>query len=85
MNFYYILDESSKQNTVRKENNMRLDEKRLRIEALKQGVSQVDLMHKTGISRATLSKVYNGGSCSLNTAFKICKALNIDLDELVKE
>lgn len=64
---------------------MRLDEKKLRIEAFKQNLSQVELMKKTGVSRATLSKVYNGGSCSLNTAFKICKALNIDLDELVKE
>lgn len=70
---------------LERKNNMRLDEKRLRIEALKQGVSQVDLMHKTGISRATLSKVYNGGSCNLNTAFKICKALNIDLEELINE
>lgn len=64
---------------------MRLDEKKLRIEAFKQNLSQVELMKKTGVSRATLSKVYNGGSCSLNTAFKICKALNIVLDELVKE
>lgn len=64
---------------------MRLDEKKLRIEAVEQNLSQIELMKKTGISRATLSKVYNGGSCSLNTAFKICKALNIDLDELVKE
>lgn len=64
---------------------MRLDTKKLRIEAVEQNLSQIELMEKTGISRATLSKVYNGGSCSLNTAFKICKALNIDLDELVKE
>lgn len=64
---------------------MRLDTKKLRIEAVEQNLSQIELMKKTGISRATLSKVYNGGSCSLNTAFKICKALNIDLDELVKE
>ncbi len=64
---------------------MRLDTKKLRIEVVEQNLSQIELMKKTGISRATLSKVYNGGSCSLNTAFKICKALNIDLDELVKE
>lgn len=64
---------------------MKLDTKKLRIEVVEQNLSQIELMKKTGISRATLSKVYNGGSCSLNTAFKICKALNIDLDELVKE
>lgn len=64
---------------------MRLDEKKLRIEALKQNLSQVELMKKTGVSRATLSKVYNGGACSLDTAFKICKVLGIELDQLCKK
>lgn len=64
---------------------MRLDEKKLRIEALKQNLNQVELMKKTGVSRATLSKVYNGGSCSLDTAFKISKVLGIELDQLCKK
>lgn len=64
---------------------MRLDEKKLRIEAFKQNLSQVELMKKTGVSRATLSKVYNGGSCSLDTAFKISEVLGIELDQLCKK
>ena len=64
---------------------MRLDEKKLKIEICNQNLKQVDLMKKAGLSRATLSKIYNGGGCSTETAFKIAKALGVEVKTLVKE
>lgn len=64
---------------------MKLNESKIKIEAFKQGLLQKDLIKLTGLSVATVSKVYNGGSCNPETAMKIATALNIDLDELVKE
>lgn len=64
---------------------MRLDEKRLKIEACNQNLKQIDLMNKADVSRATLSKIYNGGSCSSETAFKIARALSVDVKSLIKE
>jgi plasmid maintenance system antidote protein VapI len=64
---------------------MRLDEKKLKIEICNQNLKQVDLMKKADLSRVTLSKIYNGGSCSTETAFKIAKALGVEVKTLVKE
>lgn len=38
----------------------------------------------SGISKATISAVRNGKSCSYNTAAKIAKALNLDIMELIE-
>lgn len=70
---------------LRKENNMKLNEKKLKIETFKQGLLQKDLIKLTGLSVATVSKVYNGGSCNPETALKIAAALNINLEELINE
>lgn len=64
---------------------MKLNESKIKIEAFKQGLLQKDLIKLTGLSVATVSKVYNGGSCNPETAMKIATALKIDLEELVKE
>lgn len=64
---------------------MKLNESKIKIEAFKQGLLQKDLIKLTGLSVATVSKVYNGGSCNPETAIKIATALKIDLEELVKE
>lgn len=38
----------------------------------------------TGISKATISAVKNGKTCSISTATKIAKALNLDVMELIE-
>ena len=38
----------------------------------------------SGLSKATISAVRNGKSCSYNTAAKIAKALNLDVMELIE-
>lgn len=38
-----------------------------------------------GVSRATVTAVKSGKSCSYQTAFKIAKALNVDVTELLED
>lgn len=64
---------------------MKLNERKIKTETFKQGLKQKDLMKITGLSLATISKIYNGGSCSSETAMKIATALNINLEELINE
>lgn len=64
---------------------MKLNERKIKTETFKQGLKQKDLMKITGLSLATVSKIYNGGSCSSETAMKIASALKIDLEELINE
>lgn len=64
---------------------MNLDVQKLKIEVCKHGMNQKELVKKSGISKATISKIYNGGSCSAETAFKIAKALGVEVKTLVKE
>lgn len=41
------------------------------------------LAERTGLSELTISKVKNGGSCDIDTAYKIAEALNISARELI--
>lgn len=43
------------------------------------------LAELSGVSKATLSAVKNGKSCSFRTASKIAKALDLDVMELIEE
>lgn len=38
-----------------------------------------------GVSRATVTAVKSGKSCSYQTAFKIAKALGVDVTELLED
>ncbi len=61
---------------------MRLDAVKV-VSALKEkDMRQKDLIHKTGISRNTISAICNRKSCSEATAQKIAEALDMDLSEL---
>lgn len=48
---------------------MRIDEEKLKIEVSKRGMNQTDLINLSGISKTTISKIYNGGSCSPKLPF----------------
>ncbi len=45
--------------------------------------SQVTLAKESGLSRATISAVCNGRSCSLETAKAIADALGVTLDSIL--
>lgn len=64
---------------------MNLDVRKLKIEVCKHGMNQKELVKKSGISKATISKIYNGGSCSMETAKKIVSVLDLELKDMIKE
>ena len=64
---------------------MNLDVQKLKIEVCKHGMNQKELVEKSGVSKATISKIYNGGSCSTETAKKIVSVLDLELRNMVKE
>lgn len=64
---------------------MNLDVQKLKIEVCKHGMNQKELVEKSGVSKATISKIYNGGSCSTETAKKIVLVLGLELRNMVKE
>ena len=64
---------------------MNLDVQKLKIEVCKHGMNQKELVEKSGVSKATISKIYNGGSCSTETAKKIVSVLGLELRSMVKE
>lgn len=64
---------------------MNLDVQKLKTEVCKHGMNQKELVKKSGISKATISKIYNGGSCSTETAKKIVSVLGLELRNMVKE
>lgn len=64
---------------------MNLDVQKLKIEVCKHGMNQKELVEKSGVSKATISKIYNGGSCSTETAKKIVSVLGLELRNMAKE
>lgn len=48
------------------------------------GLSQEELAEKAGLHRAYFWEIENGRNISIMTAYKISKALEIDLSELFK-
>lgn len=62
---------------------MNISGRYLSIEMAIKGFTLVQLAEKSGVSRATLSAVKNGKSCSYDTAVKIAKALEVDVNEII--
>ena len=62
---------------------MRIDRVKLIAEMARQDMQQKELIKITGLSKATLSAIRGGKSCSPATAEKIAKGLNVSLDEVM--
>ena len=62
---------------------MNISGRYLSIEMAIKGFTLVQLAEKSGVSRAALSAVKNGKSCSYDTAVKIAKALEVDVNEII--
>ena len=52
---------------------------------IKKDLTLMKLSELTGVSKATISAVKNGKTCSFRTASKIAKALDLDVMELMEE
>ena len=64
---------------------MKLDEIKLKKEIALRGWTQMVLSSRSGVSCVTLSKIYNGGSCSTKIAKKIVSVLDLELKDMIKE
>lgn len=64
---------------------MRIDRIKLITEMARRDITQLQLAKLTGASRATISGVQNGRSCSSKTAVKIADALKVPLEELLEK
>ncbi|MDU1602809.1 MAG: helix-turn-helix transcriptional regulator [Clostridium sp.] len=63
---------------------MNLDLKKLKIAQAKACISVNEIVEKTGLGRATVSKILNGVNApSAKSAGLIARALNIDIAELI--
>lgn len=63
---------------------MKIKKVRLISEMATSGITLIQLSEMSGVSRATISAVRNGKSCSFNTAAKIAKALHINVMDLIE-
>lgn len=64
---------------------MRLNRVKLITEMAKQDITQLKLVELSGVSRATLSGIQNGRSCSSRSAIKIADALKVPLETLLED
>lgn len=63
---------------------MRIDRVKLITEMARKDMTQLRLVELSGVSRATISGIQNGRSCSSKSAVKIADALNVPLETLLE-
>lgn len=63
---------------------MELDKKKISRIMVEQDLYQKDVADKAGMSRGNFSTLINGKSCQERTAYKIAKALGVDVTEIIK-
>lgn len=63
---------------------MKINSRLMSIKMAFKGYTLIQLAEASGVSKATLSAIKNGKSCSYNTAAKVSKALNLDVMELIE-
>lgn len=64
---------------------MKINDRKLLASMFRKGFNIGMLSKESKISRATISAVKSGKSCSYQTAFKIAKALDVDVTELLED
>lgn len=64
---------------------MRLDKTKVLFVMAERDMYQKDLAELSGMSRGNLSTLINGKNCQPRTAFKIAKALNVNVEEILEQ
>ena len=64
---------------------LRINRVRLVTEMARQDMTQLRLVKLSGVSRATISGIQNGRSCSSRSAVKIADALKVPLETLLED
>ena len=64
---------------------LHLDETKIELAQARKGLSQKELIEKSGIAINTLQSIFSGKGCKPETVHKLAKALGVDPAELLKE
>lgn len=64
---------------------MKLNVLKIQIMMAEKGMTIKKLAEVSGVSRQTISCIISGKGCSLKVAYKIAKALGLELEEIIKE
>lgn len=64
---------------------LRINRVKLVTEMARQDMTQLRLVKLSGVSRATISGIQNGRSCSSRSAVKIADALKVPLETLLED
>lgn len=64
---------------------MRVDKNKILLLMAKKNMLQKDLAYKADMSRSNLSTIINGKSVQAKTAYKIAKALEVDVTEIIEQ
>lgn len=64
---------------------MEINAKKLEVLLARNGLNQVQLSESSGVSRQSICTTIKRGSCSPATAYKLAKALNIDVEEIIQK
>ena len=62
---------------------MNLNTAKLRLLAYRKGLKQKQIAEATALSLPTINTIFNGRSCSKESAEKIAEALGVALDQLI--
>ena len=63
---------------------MRLDKDKVSLIMAERDLYQKDLAERASMSRGNLSTIINGKNCQPRTAYKIAKALGVDVTEILE-
>lgn len=64
---------------------MRINRKKLIVAMLDRNLNVLQLAQSSGVSRATISSVKCGKSCSKDTGEKIARALGVPVENIVED
>lgn len=65
--------------------DMKLCKRKVSLIMAKQNLYQKDVADKAGMSRGNFSMLINGKNCQARTAYKIAKALKVDVTEIIED
>ncbi|WFF73008.1 helix-turn-helix domain-containing protein [Proteiniclasticum sp. QWL-01] len=63
---------------------MKIDSLKIRMLHSDKGMNQAELAEKAGLSRPALNVMLGKGSCYAMSAYKIAKALDVPLEQIIK-
>lgn len=63
---------------------MRINKEKVYLIMAKKDLYQKDLAENAKMSRGNLSTIINGKNCQPRTVYKIAKALNVDVTEIIE-